>query len=287
MKKIAENRGQVILIILLITTIGLTIGLSLVSRTISDIKVSTQITESSKAFSAAESGIEAALKGTSVGGGGSLNLSGTTANFAVSEYGNSSEPLVFKDVVSGDTRTIWLVKHNDDGGFDNPPDTAGKYDSETIEICWGSKILGEDPPTIPAIETTLLYYESGYKIGIAAFDISASSRDNNFDDSAVKTGNSQKRCGSENRRYNVLLNFNSDFDAGGTRIALMVKPLYAEKTDIAFGAHPSGGDVEFPSQGKQIISTGTTTSGAARKISVIQGYASIPSIFGYTIFTTN
>ena len=138
MKKNHSNRGQVILIILLITTIGLTIGLSLVSRTITDIKVSTQITESSKAFSAAESGIEAALKGT---GGGTLNLGSATANYAVTELGNSADPLVFKDVAPGDTKTIWLIKHGTNGNLPTTPGSGDVgYEGENILVCWGKKI---------------------------------------------------------------------------------------------------------------------------------------------------
>src|SRR3989344_2928526 len=289
MMKESKNRGQVILIILLITTVGLTIGLSLVSRTITDIKVSTQITESSKAFSAAESGIEAALKGTSIGDIGSLDLGGgASANYAVTEYGNSDDPLVFKDVAAGDAKTIWLVKHDEaTGNILTPPDTNGKYDSQRIEICWGKDL--SNPSEVPAVEVSLLYYDTNelsYKMGTLAFDDN-DSRVNGFEKD-VDNGNTQARCSNENRRYNVELNFSANTDYGFnanasfTRVALMVKPLYAQ-TDVVIGTE-SGKNL--PSQGKQITSTGTTTSGTARKISVVQGHATLPPIFGYTLFTT-
>lgn len=57
-----KNRGQMILVILLVMAVGLTIGLSVASRSITDVNFSTKIEDSSRAFSAAESGIEEALR---------------------------------------------------------------------------------------------------------------------------------------------------------------------------------------------------------------------------------
>lgn len=57
-----NTRGQVLLIVVLTMVVALTVGLSIASRTISNLKFSKQNEESQRAFSAAEAGIEQALK---------------------------------------------------------------------------------------------------------------------------------------------------------------------------------------------------------------------------------
>src|SRR5204863_1532604 len=58
-----KMRGQVLLILLLVMTVGLAIGLSIIQRSLSDVSTASKIEQSSRAFSAAEAGIERALKG--------------------------------------------------------------------------------------------------------------------------------------------------------------------------------------------------------------------------------
>ena len=63
-----SQSGQIILIVLLIMVVLLTIGLALVVRSVTDIRISTETKESTRAFSAAEAGIEEALRQTSLAG---------------------------------------------------------------------------------------------------------------------------------------------------------------------------------------------------------------------------
>lgn len=57
-----KNRGQVALVVVLAMVVLLTIGLSVISRTVTDIRISKETEESTRAFSAAEAGIEEALE---------------------------------------------------------------------------------------------------------------------------------------------------------------------------------------------------------------------------------
>src|SRR5688572_26536285 len=57
-----HQKGQVALIALLVLTVATTVGLSLIARGVTDISVSRDIEESSRAFSAAEAGVEEALR---------------------------------------------------------------------------------------------------------------------------------------------------------------------------------------------------------------------------------
>jgi len=56
-----NNSGQALLIILLIMAVALTIGLSVVSRSVTDIRISQEQEESARVFSAAEAGLESLL----------------------------------------------------------------------------------------------------------------------------------------------------------------------------------------------------------------------------------
>lgn len=56
------NQGQILLVVVLTMIVALTVGLSLVSRTITNLKISKQNEESQRAFQAAEAGIERALQ---------------------------------------------------------------------------------------------------------------------------------------------------------------------------------------------------------------------------------
>ncbi len=58
----SHERGQVLLAVILVAVVALTIGLSLVSRSITNVKVATQSEESQRAFQAAEAGVQRALE---------------------------------------------------------------------------------------------------------------------------------------------------------------------------------------------------------------------------------
>lgn len=280
-RKFEYSRGQVILIILLVTVVGLTIGLSLVSRTIQDVRLSSQIAESQKAFSAAESGIEAALKGAAIDSVDTLTLSGgSRANYNVSEWGGSSAPFAIPDIADGESVTVWLVDHNDDGSVPlSPPPTSSFVYTDSVDVCWGPKGSDSDPNPKPSLEFTLLFRDgSTYKIGKTAYNPDTSSSDN-FEDAQTTGGNTY--CSNSDKKYRAQLKFNDNFgiDREEVPIALRVKPVY-NSTDIVVDS----GSKNLPPQGKQISSTGTTDTGVARKINVLQGYNSLPPIFDYTLF---
>src|SRR3990167_1792944 len=82
-----SQSGQILIIFLLILVIGLAIILSIASRAITDLRVSTTSEESSRAYFAAEAGVEEALKRISTEGvavtGGSIDLGQSEVNYSV------------------------------------------------------------------------------------------------------------------------------------------------------------------------------------------------------------
>lgn len=274
-----KNSGQVILIILLVTAVGLTIGLSLVSRTINDVKISSQVAESSKAFSAAEAGIETALRNADFGTG-NLTVSGSDVNYIVSKLGGDEATFVLNNVAIGNSQTFWLVDHEDDGTIS--PNPVKAYDGSLVQLCWGP--LSGVPPIVPAMEVTMLFKSgSTYKIGKVAYDPNAGRTGQNNFKLADSAGG---YC--DGRTYRAQINFAADFGTinSDVPIYLRLMPVYAN-TDIALTPEGGiGGGHPFAVQGKQIVSTGKTSNGVARRLNVLQGYTALPPVFDFTLFTT-
>lgn len=83
-----HKSGQVVLIVLLVMVVVLTIGLSLISQSVTDISISKDEEESIRAFSAAEAGIEAALQ--NIGAAPStVEVDGITANITISNQNDN------------------------------------------------------------------------------------------------------------------------------------------------------------------------------------------------------
>lgn len=81
-----NQKGQALMIILLATLVSLTIGLAITQRSLTDVSTSTKIDQSTRAFSAAEAGIEKVTGDNSI-----INSSnGGTGYITESELGNQS-----------------------------------------------------------------------------------------------------------------------------------------------------------------------------------------------------
>lgn len=269
--------GQIVLITLLVLTIATTVALSLMSRTTMDTAISNQIEQSSRAFSAAEAGIEEALQ-SGVGTSGTKVLSGGEASYTVnvSNIGGAAGVFEFpKKSQRGVTETLWLVNHNASGALVEIP----TYTNGSIGICWSTEV------TIPAIIATLLYKEStdgSYRVAKAAFDPQNARRaTNNFQAPTAMVGGCGGKTDTTYRAtitFSVLnpsINYNTD-----TLLALRVRTVYSD----AKLAIDTNSEV-LPLQGNKIDSTGTTTSGTNRKIVVFQQYRSPATIFDAALYS--
>lgn len=77
-----NQRGQAGIVVLLLMVVLVTIALSIASRTVSDIRLSRQEEETTRAFDAAEAGIEEALR---TGASGTITVGDMTADFQVEQ----------------------------------------------------------------------------------------------------------------------------------------------------------------------------------------------------------
>lgn len=262
--------GQALLIILLVMTVGLTIGLSSVGRSSTDIKISTQMENSSRAFAAAEAGIEAALKGEAAAdctNPANYTLIGNSKYCFSSAGAGGGSRFSVSGIGIGDTYTIWLVEHNADGTL-NP---GTYYNSNKINVCWGPKTTGGTPPSM---EITLVYQQTNasgpIKVFRGAYNPPSVTRSNNF--SLVGTEN----CG-------LGFTYGQKFDYSSVSpfkpYVLRLRPFYGEAN---IGIEADGSNL--PTQGTNITSTGTSGE-TTRKVMVTRTYPALPAIFDYILFS--
>lgn len=269
--KTYRQRGQVLLITILILTVATTIALSLIGRATLDLSMSNKLEESTRAFNAAEAGIESALQ-SGLGATDVAVANGVSFSVSVNQVGGASGVYqVAHKTNQGKTETLWLVNHDDATGLliETP-----YVVQPTLDICWSKD-------QTPALSVGILYKEgtdSTYKMARVAVDPNAGTHTNNFASPTLLSNG----CGLDNY-YSYTINFallgisvagaNAD-----TLLALRIRPEYADAT-IAVDA----GALGVPKQGNQIESIGTTASGVSRKVVVYQQYRAPSSIFDSVI----
>lgn len=246
------SSGQVALVILTVMAIALTWALSMGKRSAIDLETSRQSQESTQAFSAAEAGIEEALRVIREGEDVStINTSSMAGDLGVDQIAVSSAtvgggsqfqyPQYFKP---GETVIVWLRDHFPDGSIDE----NNGYDGTRINICW---------QTGSALEVIYFHGSLGnYGIRRYAFDDDVDRRnstgganDGNHFSSNVGSG-----C--------TGLGLSTEIDlTSGTPLFLVLRPFY-QQTKIGVV-----GTTDLPVQGYEIISSGEIDQGEEQKIS--------------------
>lgn len=269
-----RQSGQIVLISLLVLSIATTIALSLIGRSTTDVTISNQITESSRAFSAAEAGIEEALKSGVGTSGAQVLTAGVSYTVAKADIGGAAGAYVFpKKVSRGVTETLWLVNHNPDGTLSETP----TYTSAGIDVCWSSET------TTPAMSVSIFYKTAGgsYRVARGSYDPdSTRALTNNFSAVTATTGG----CGAgTGTTYKQTISFGAFtpaiVPATDTILMMRLAPVYAD-TNLAVSATTA-----LPLQGSKLESTGISGTGITRKIVVYQQYRSAPSVFDSVIYS--
>lgn len=256
-----------VLVTLLVLTIALTIALSVIGRTTTDVIITSDLEESARAFNAAEAGIEQALKSGSAGA--SVLSSGASWSTTISSVGGAVGVYPFPQKTLRDvTETLWLVAHNADGTLVETP----TYTDASVDLCWTSEA------TTPALAVAVLYKQGGnYQVAKAAFDPDATRRaTNNFSVPTASSGG----CGNASM-YQARLTF-SDLGitpAVDTLLMVRVRPVYSE-TQLA-----SEASQVLPIQGSRVESVGTTGTGITRKVMVYRTYRAAASVFDNAVFS--
>ena len=279
------KEGQILVIMMLIMVVGMTIGLFLLGKTTTDVSLTSKISDSNRAFNAAEAGIEEALRSIgSVTGDPVPIASGISYTVNKSDLGgtNTIYPASIGDPVSlGDIFTIWLSPHNETtGDIDWALGEGSSYQGNIFNICFGNNTANYSSPNIPAISVTVYYQDASGKFQNAAtgFDPDDDRRGNGF----LDTEGGLAACADYEYRgqVNLVTTFGANLTGNGVwLIALRIKPLF---TAVEMAVDPVG--QSLPKQGNNVASVGTGTE-TTRKITVDNPYKIPAPFLDYVIYS--
>ncbi len=281
-----REKGQVILMLILVMTVALAIGLSVIQRSLSDISTSSRVEQSSRAFSAAEAGIEKALRNDFTGASftdASATVTGTDLmpcipGSAGCAQGSGSPQIALEYPPIGKEEVVqtWLA---------DPDTLATVFDQASINIAWGNKNI-QNAGEKPAIEVTQIYAAAGsYNSQKFYFD-SNSSRAviNRFQDASSNCSDSSSNINTTMGSSRPFYCRTSITGLTGPLKLLRVRMLYSNSSQ-AFAVVPVAcAACSLPPQARIIESTGTA-GGTQRKVQVFQLYKVVPPYFDYGIFS--
>lgn len=267
----SSQSGQALLLIVLVMIVALTVGLSLISRSITSIKTSTEEANSQKALSAAEAGIEQSIKSNAPIGESSLG-SGTTFSTTISQV-LGTEFLVNggEAVRRDDSADVWLSDYS--------TDSAKLYLNQTssrITVLFGTSTTECENPAI------VIDVVRGSKANPILDKYSYDPCNTN----GRRNSNSFSAPISEINIWNDDISFRYKtpeitIDSG---LFMRITPVYS---DSIVGIKSN---IALPAQGSIISATGCVPNcnetSTTRKITVFQGFPKIPAeFFPYSLFS--
>lgn len=266
--KIKNSSGQVALIVLLISAVVMTMGLSVVKKTVVDTKVETDQQKLKQAFNVAESGVEYYL-----GTGSTQFLSSdkvSRADVVVKQIGVGATVNFNQYALVNSNVGYWLAGHTATGAIDY----ATFYTGTSLSLCIESTFTGSLAVDYFYLDVGLNYKVQRFGYNYLVDYIHGFTNVSPLPPTGV-------RC-IANYREQVI---SATLTGGVKPLLLVVKPL---RTGVSMYLLGSG--QTFPGQGIEIASTGrvgdvtSTTASVSRKLSVDNLYQ-IPAFALDTITT--
>lgn len=263
------EKGQALLVIVLVMVVTLTVGLSLATRSITNSRISTEEDNSQKAFSAAEAGIEELLK--TDGDLSEKSDSGLDTTYKAVVMPRSSGRILLNGggiVAKDEGADLWLSTPN----FTGPSPSYSAQKSGTFTVHWeqGESCLSTSTKPTAAIEVIVLEGNS---------QTAPTAKHYVFDPCGPRqSGNNFSPSQASGETIdNVTFQFRGSFPVTLGFVARVI-PLYGS-THVGVTAS------DIPDQGRRIESTGKS-GGTARKITVFRSYPKLPiELFAYSIFS--
>ncbi len=286
-----NQSGQVVILLLLVMLTALTVGLTITQRSLTDVSISSKSEQSSRAFSAAEAGIEQALEQCA-------NLPACPSNLAQSLNNQSNatvaitgslpqanQALEYPPIGRDTSAHFWLVDPNN--GFPPASGLSG------FTVYFGDPNLDYTIANNkkPAIEVNVVTYTAtppSYKSNRCFFD-----SDSTRTGGASPNGFTAVSCNGTATIANSSMGANSQFycstpittaacgNYAGVPILTRVRFLYIT-SNHKIAVNPTGGSL--PTQATLITSTGF--AGQTQKtIQVFKQTQVIPAFFDYAIFS--
>lgn len=287
-----NQSGQALLIVLLIMAVSLTIGLSIISSSVTDISLSGKSDDSARAFSAAEAGIEEGLVTGGTTGVVTFSETGATYQTTSTNLGVGQTAFAFPgDFKTDQIQTFWFASYNPATGV-----WTKTYDRTRIRFLWGNK----NSTDYPALEASIYYQDTdgSYKVGRFAFDPTTRTPPNYFCPLNLANPaycpnilNFQLSWSADNIdgkefQYRATINLSaaSIQGAGKTLLFARLRFLYSAGAHILGVVAGNTGTGTFPSQGTIIDAVGQSGS-ATRKVEVKRLLSAPPSLLDYTVYS--
>lgn len=284
-----QSSGQALLVVVVTMAVIVTIALSVASRSVTDISVTTKEEEALRSFSAAEAGIEQTLLNPTVTSGTFGNATFTTTSTNVAQGAKTfNYP---KDLVSGNNATFWFISHNDTGSLVCDA-SRPCFTGNTVKLCWGKTDSPSGNATTPALEVSV-FYDPNFDGVYSDLAVVRDTYDPNT--SRLTTNNFTGAGGSctiDSKGYAFSQTVNlatlgvpaAAYNNARGLIFVKTRMLYNIDSQQPIGLDVTSGPAVLPSQGTQVESTGQ--SGAAnRKVQVFTLFPEPPAIFDSVLYT--
>lgn len=295
-----NEKGQIILTLILVMTVALAIGLSVVQKSLVDVSTSTKVEQSSRAFSAAEAGIEKALGGDSSGVNFSDIGSRTTAVSDTglipcipgatdcSPAGSRQDPLEYPPIAKEDVVQVWLADPDSNVRLPDctPIDPSGHapvcYNpspSRTLDVYWGNSATDR-----AALELTLVYHNVTQYVSRKWYldhDAEATRRTANSFESVTCAGSTGEMLVTSQYQCKKTI------DSLPSGLMLLRARLLYNTTSQPLAVQAvgtCGQDCSIPPQARNITSTGAAGE-TQRKVNLFQVNKVVPPYFDYAIFS--
>jgi len=268
-KSSGSENGQILVVVILVVVVALTVGLSLASRTITNLRSSSEEAQSQKALAAAEAGVERAIQSNTpvtiysphdIGNNSSYVTTSTPAQNSTFKLNGGN--LIQKD----EGADIWFVPH--DPSTDNPVYTSPATFQGRLNLYWGSP--SDDcysSTNKPAAIQVIIVTGNGAAAKSYRYAYDSCSRANNF-----TTANGISTYPLNGVTYGNRTP-NNDLASGLSNIVMVrVVPIYKDTVVGVQACSQSGSScTSLPLQGYNIDSTGKSGD-ANRRITVFKGW---------------
>lgn len=294
-----EESGQALLIVLLAMAALTTVVLSVVSKSVSEVSVTTNEEESLRAFSAAEAGVEKALVTDTTGtisnnltvpsaGGGPSTVSQYSAD--IGRYPDNPRAYAYPfELLSGQTAAVWMVDSKLVPGIDCSG--GGCFTGTQLNFCWGTPGTPSGSATTPAISVSVIYKDLSGNLASAStgFDPYSTRALAGAGGAPANKFQTAGTCGAPIAGKSFAFGATLDMGPGGLGISgqpvlARVKMLYnGVATAHSFGVTTTS---DLPTQGRKVSSEGTSGS-STRKIEAYLLNPELPYIFDAALYSPN
>lgn len=280
-----NQKGQVILILILVITVALVIGLSITQKSLLDVSTSTKVEQSAKAFSAAEAGIEKALQADSIIGTTPVGENATLQGVQRDTVPASGQALEYPPIAKEELAQVWLA---DPTSSTFPNCDPGKicYSGSSLDVYWGNVgVTGADKP---AIEITVVYQDSfgAYNSKRYFYDQDAAIRNNGFTSSITSCPSGAITTSLSPTAKTFFCKQTLDVSSSSlpnlSKLILLRARLLYTSISQAFAIRPITGSL--PVQGRLFTATGISGE-TQRKVQVFKLDKVVPPYFDYAIFS--